>query len=78
MVLALRMGIPVYPLIFRYKVRNLLKDIQYPFPTCDLDAIDNASLLAYIGADQTPYPLVQDIHMRAGEHVQFLKQRLET
>lgn len=77
-VLALRMGIPVYPLIFREKVRNLLKDIQYPFPTCDLDAIDNASLVAYIGADQTPYPLVQDIHMRAGEHVQLLKQSLAT
>ena len=78
MVLALRMGIPVYPLIFREKVRSLLKDIQYPFPACDLDAIDNASLFEYIGSDQTPYPLEQDIHMRAGEHVQLLKQRLAT
>jgi polysaccharide pyruvyl transferase WcaK-like protein len=77
-VLALRMGIPVYPLIFREKVRSLLKDIQYPFPVCDLDAIDNASLFEYIGSDQTSYPLEQDIHMCAGEHVQLLKQRLAT
>ena len=77
-VLALRMGIPVYPLIFREKVRNLLKDIQYPFPACDLDAIDHASLFEYIGSDQPPCPLVQDIHMRAGEHIQLLKQRLAT
>ena len=77
-VLALRMGRPVYPLIFREKVRNLLKDIQYPYPVCDLDAIDHASLLEYIGSDQTSYPLEQDIHMHAGEHVQLLKQRLTT
>ena len=75
-VLALRMGIPVFPLIFREKVRNLLKDIQYPFPGCELDAIDRASLLAFIAADQSPCPLDQDIHMRAGEHTQLLKQQL--
>jgi polysaccharide pyruvyl transferase WcaK-like protein len=77
-VLALRMGIPVYPLIFREKMRNLLKDIQCPYPVCDLDAIDHASLLEYIGSDQTSYPSEQDIHMCAGEHVQLLKQRLAT
>ena len=75
-ILALRMGIPVYPLIYREKVRNLLKDIQYPHPMCDLDAIDQVSLLAFIGADQTPYPMEQDIQRRAGEHVQLFKQRL--
>jgi polysaccharide pyruvyl transferase WcaK-like protein len=77
-VLALRMGIPVFPLIFREKVRNLLKDIQCPFPGCELGAIDRASLLAFIAADQSPCPLDQDIHMRAGEHIQLLKQRLAT
>ena len=73
-VLALRMGIPVYPLIFREKVRNLLKDIHYPFPACDIDAIDNASLHGFLESDQNPYPLEQDVHIRAGEHVQLLKQ----
>ena len=75
-VLALRMGIPVYPLIFREKVRNLLKDIQYPYPACDLEAIDQTSLLEFIGSAQTPYPLEQNIHVCAGEHVQLLRQKL--
>lgn len=75
-VLALRMGIPVYPLIFREKMRNFLKDIQYPYPACDLDAIDHASLLAFVESDRTAWLLEQDIHKRAGEHIQLLKQRL--
>ena len=77
-VLALRMGIPVYPLIFREKTRNMLKDIQYSFSMCDLDAIDGASLRNFLESDQKPHPLAQDVRERAGEHVQFLKQRLET
>ena len=76
LVLALRMGIPVYPLIFREKARNLLKDIQYPFSSCDLDDIDKFSLHDFLGADQNPYPLAQDTHIRASEHVRLLKQRL--
>ena len=75
MVLALRMGIPVYPLIFREKVRNLLKDIQCSYPACDLDAIDHASLLAFVGSDQTPYLLETEICVGASEHAQLLKRR---
>ena len=76
MVLALRMGIPFYPLIFREKMRNLLKDIQYPFPACDLDAIDNASLRDFLKSDQDPYPVKKDIYIRASEHMRLLKQQL--
>lgn len=75
-VLALRMGIPVYPLIFREKVRNLLTDLHYPYPACDLDAIDHASLHDFLGSDQKPYLLEQDLHARACEHVQFFTQQL--
>ena len=77
-ILALRMGIPVYPLVYREKTRNLLKDIRYPYPVCDLDAIDHASLLAFVGSDQAPYLLEPDVRKRAGEHIQLLKQRLVT
>ena len=75
-VLALRMGIPVYPLIFREKVRNLLKDIEFPFPKCELDDIDKPSLRAFLESDQKPYPLGKDIHARASEHAKLLKQHL--
>ena len=76
MVLALRMGIPVYPLIFREKVRNLLKDIQYPYPACDLDDMDQTSLYAFLGSEQPPFHLDQEIYARANEHAQLLKQKL--
>ena len=75
-VLALRLGIPVYPLIFREKTRNMLKDIQYQFPACDLDGIDNASLRDFLESDREPYLLKQDIHVRAREHTRLFKQIL--
>ena len=75
-VLALRMGIPVYPLIFREKVRNLLKDIEFPSPKCELDDIDKPSLRAFLESDQKPCPLEKDIHARASEHAKLLKQHL--
>lgn len=76
MVLALRMGIPFYPLIFREKARNMLQDIQYPIPASDLDDIDKLSLLDFLEMDQNPCPLEQDVHLRASEHTRLLRQQL--
>ena len=76
-VLALRMGIPLYPLIFREKVRNLLKDIQYPFPASDLDAIDQASLRDFLSSEQNYGHLEKNIYIRASEHAQLLKQQIQ-
>lgn len=76
-VLALRMGIQLYPLIFRDKVRNLLKDLQYPYPVCDLDDIDKASLQKFLRADQKPYHVEKDIFVRASQHTKLLNQRYE-
>ena len=75
-VLALRMGMPVYPLIFREKARNLLRDIQYPFPVCDMDAVDKTSLRDFLTSDRSPYDLEKGIYEHAGEHAQLLKQQL--
>lgn len=75
-VLALRMGKPLFPLIFREKVRNLLKDIQYPFPACDLDDIDQASLRTFLTESQPAYCLEKEFYVRAKEHAQLLKQHL--
>lgn len=76
-VLALRMEKQLYPLIFREKARNLLRDIQYPFPVCDLDHIDTTSLRTFLAETQTPYHLGQDIYVRANEHAQLLKRQYE-
>lgn len=76
-VLALRMGIQLYPLIFREKVRNLLNDLQYPYPACDLDDLDKTSLRNFLFAEQTPYHVQENIYVRAKQHAQFLKQQYE-
>ena len=76
MVLAMRMGIPFFPIVFREKMRNLLKDIHYPFFGCELDAIDYDSLREFLGRNQNSQPLERDIRMRAREHVRILKQWL--
>ena len=76
-VLALRMGIPLYPLIFREKARNLLQDLQYPFPVCDLDRLDTTALRDFLKEPQMPFLLAEDVFVRAKEHVQLLKQQYE-
>ena len=75
-VLALRMGIPLYPLIFRQKIRNLLKDIQYSFPIGDLDDIDKTALCDFISTESPSYFLEKETLARASEHTQFLKRYL--
>lgn len=72
MVLSLRMGIPFYPLIFREKARNLLKDIRYPFASCDIDDIDTKSLRKFILETQRPYLLGKDMYEQAREHTRLL------
>lgn len=75
-VLALRMGIPLYPLVFREKVRNMLYDLHFPFPMSDLDDIDPSSLRDFIKNPQDPHRLEADICVRAGEHAALFKQQL--
>ena len=72
MVLALRMQIPVYPMIFREKGRNLLKDLEFPYDYCGMDDIDTASLRAFLLGAQTPYRLDKEIMLRAREHTKRL------
>ena len=77
-VLALRMGIPVYPLIFREKVRNLLKDLRYPYPASNIDDIDRDTLRTFLSEPQTPFHLEAEILEGAKEHARLLRQHLET
>ena len=75
-VLALRMGIPVYPLIFREKVRNLLQDIRFPYPASDLDDIDGISLRAFVTEPRSAFPLEKELQARAGEHTLVLRKMI--
>lgn len=75
-VLALRMGLPFYPLIFREKVRNLLKDIEYPFSKSDIDNIDLEGLNAFVTESQPTFHLDSSVYEHAKDYVQLLKNSL--
>lgn len=75
-VLALRMGKQLYPLIFREKARNLLEDLEYPYPACSIDDIDKGSLRNFLEVDQMPYRMDEDMYVCANEHARILKQQL--
>ena len=72
-VLALRMGIPAFPLIFREKARNLLNDLKYPYATCNIDNIDMTALRTFLTEDQVPYHFTKDLYESAKEHVRIFK-----
>lgn len=76
-VLALRMGIPVYPLIFREKARNLLKDINYPFSACNLDSLDMTAIRDFLEDSEQSFRVSHDIFESAKEHTKLLKQHIE-
>ena len=75
-VLSLRMGLPFYPLTFREKTRNLLKDIKYHFSTSDIDNIDFESLKTFVTEKQPVFHLDNNIYTHAKDYVQLLKNTL--
>lgn len=72
MVLALRMGIPFFPVIYREKMRNLILDWNYPVSGCDIHRIDHRAVSAFLKENFLP----QKKDSAANEHVQLLKAAL--
>ena len=72
MVLALRMGIPFFPVIYREKMRNLILDRNYPVSGCDIHQIDHRAVSAFLKENFLP----QKKDSAANEHVQLLKAAL--
>lgn len=75
-VLALRMGIPVYPLIFREKMRNLILDLNFPAAGCEIDIIDCQAISAFVNGRQPKFLLQKNNHSTENEHVLLLKAAL--
>ena len=75
-VLSLRMGLPFYPLIFREKARNLLKDIEYPFSKSDIDNIDWESLSAFVTESQPTFRIDNNIYEHSKDYVRIFKNTL--
>lgn len=47
-VLGMKMNIPVYPLIFRSKTKNLISDTDYPVKGCNIDRIDTEKIKQFL------------------------------
>ena len=76
-VLAMRMGIDMYPIVYREKMRNLLKDMCYPHSGRDWNRLDPSALCAFVTHQQKPNNLPQEMFERAKQHVQLLKAAIE-
>lgn len=72
MVLALRMGIPFFPVIFREKMRNLILDLHYPVSGCEIDCIDHQAVSEFLQEKQPEFILWEN-NSAAKEHALLLK-----
>ena len=77
MVLALRMGIPFFPVIFREKMRNLILDLNYPILGCEINRIDQQSISDFLNEKQTRFLLHKKCYSAANEHVLLLKAAMD-
>jgi polysaccharide pyruvyl transferase WcaK-like protein len=75
MVLALRMGIPFFPIVFREKMRNLILDQNYPFSGCGIDQISMADIRIFLGPSGC-LPHKADCS-DASSHTLLLKEKLK-
>lgn len=73
MVLALRMGIPFFPVIFREKMRNLILDLNYPISGCRIDRVDQRAISAFLNEVPALFLMQKNDCSVAREHALLLK-----
>lgn len=73
-VLAMRMNIDVFPLIYRDKTQNLINDIQYPITGCNIDDIDLAKIKAFLLAKESSFRISREVIRLAGLYPQIFRE----
>ena len=73
MVLALRMGIPFFPIIFREKMRNVICDLNDPVSGCEIDRIDHQTVSAFLHEKQNRRLLQPEFLSAANSHTRLLE-----
>lgn len=69
-IIALKFGINVVPIIYGDKTRNLLNDLNYPFQTVDLNTIENLNSVPFWEINQD---LISNLKLESKKHLNFLK-----
>ena len=72
-VLALRMRIPFYPLIYREKMWNMLEDSGYPLMGCRVDECDVERVKEFLVSDDMEFRLSEMIINKAGEYAKVFR-----
>ncbi len=64
-VLAMRMGIAFYPVIFREKMRRLIRETNYPVKGCDIDNINIAEIKRFLDSPEKSIIVNKDMFREA-------------
>ena len=75
-VLAMRMGIDFYPVIYREKMRNLLSDLQYPVKGCEISDIDRKDIRQFLSGGSVPFHLDETYKQQARDSFALLKKHI--
>lgn len=76
MVLALRMGIPFFPNVFREKMRNLICDLNYPIPGCSISHVLSEDVQEFLRERAPEWVLPKDCIRNVSNHANLLREKL--
>ncbi len=76
-VLAMKMNIDFYPIIFREKMRNLISDMQYPVKGCDISDIDTESIIEFLNCERVDFKIDKAYELQAENSFMLLKKHIE-
>lgn len=75
-VLAFKMGLPFFPIVYRDKTKNLIDDLEYPVCGCKIDEVDVAAVCTFLFEEQTSFHLEEDIFACADKYAHLFRRCL--
>ena len=76
-VLAMKMHIDFYPIIYRNKMRNLISDMQYSVKGCDISDINTESIIEFLNCERVDFKIDKAYELQAENSFMLLKKHIE-